>query len=288
MSPAVERDVTAAITAAGFEPRSMREISTIRSPTLERYAFRVDLVGGTIIKARHLGRPELAGRLLDLRRNLPEAFVPAIAAHGPVLLERWVEGHIIGPARPGDAHVRDAAVLFASLHTTPPADGSPVGVRTETRRWREAAECAIDALAGAGTLTPPDAAALRELLTTGDPGSAVVGLVHLDFCGENMLIDGDGHLRLFDNDRIDVDAIGFDMGRAWYRWDLAPDDWSRFERAYAAGGGLTEALATLDFWGTVAAAKSAALRLAADPDRIGVPVERLHRIAAARGCGGVS
>ena len=122
----------------------------MRSPTLGRRAFRVDLVSGGAIKARHLGSSPLAQRLFELRRPLPDAFVPAFAVHGPVLLEHWVDGELLGQASPDDARLREAGGLLARLHATTPADGTPVGRRAPTRAWREDAERCVERAAVVG------------------------------------------------------------------------------------------------------------------------------------------
>jgi hypothetical protein len=35
-----------------------------------------------------------------------------------------------------------------------------------------------------------------------------------------MVVDGAGRLHVIDNERMRVDALGFDVGRCWYRWSL--------------------------------------------------------------------
>jgi hypothetical protein len=93
-----------------------------------------------------------------------------------------------------------------------------------------------------------------------------------------MLIDGSGRLRVIDNERLRVDALGFDVGRCWYRWALPPRAWEGFRSAYAAGMPFSEPLEHFGFWSLVAVVKSAALRSRLDPARARIPLDRLRSI----------
>lgn len=281
----IDYDVAAALEAAGLRARSWREVSTIRASAVRRSAYRIDLESGETIKARRLEDAGTARRLFEVRQELPDAFVPAFMCHGPVLLERWVEGEILGSTPPSDAHLRQAGLLLAGLHATPAVAGQPVGRRERTAAWRDEAERGLGTVVEAGALDATVAAELRRILERADPGLATTGLTHVDFCGENMLLDQARRLRVFDNDRVGTSMLGFDLARTWYRWNLASPAWASFQAVYASGLSSMEALETLDFWGIVAPVKSAVFRIDADRARVDVPLDRLRRIAGAGGCG---
>jgi hypothetical protein len=148
-----------------------------------------------------------------------------------------------------------------------------------TAAWRDETERGLREILAAGGLDASDALLIRGALERLDPGQAMHGLVHTDFCGENMVIDRTGRLRVIDNEHLGVDALGYDVARTWYRWALPAPAWARVGSAYAARIPLTEPLATLGFWRIVALVQSAALRLRNDRARAHVPLDCLRRMA---------
>jgi thiamine kinase-like enzyme len=113
-----------------------------------------------------------------------------------------------------------------------------------------------------------------------DPERALVGLVHTDFCGENMVIDRDGRLHVIDNERMSLGALGLDVARSWYRWMLPPAAWESFRVNYRARMPHDDALRHFAFWALVATLKSAAVLLRLDPARAHVSIQRLRQAMA--------
>jgi hypothetical protein len=285
MSETLDQDIAAVLEAEGLRAVHVEQVSTIRAAALRRSTYRIDLETGETIKARRLEDAGTAQRLFAARRDLPDAFVPAIVCRGPVLLEEWIEGRLLGPAQPDDARLHEAGLLLARVHAATVVDGQPVRRRERSAAWRDEAERGLEFVVAAGELEEPAARSLRGQLARHDPGFATVGLTHVDFCGENMLIDRAGRLRVFDNDRVGVGPLGFDVARSWYRWALAAPAWARVERAYAGAAPSTEALDALGFWAPVAVVKSAVFRLRLDAALARVPLDRLRLIAAAAAAG---
>jgi hypothetical protein len=280
MSEALDEEVAVALDRAGLCVRAFHRISKIRHPDTGRSVYRIDLQSGHTIKARRLQDEETARRLFEIRGELPDAFAPAFGRYGAVLLENWIDGKELGDARPSDAQLAEAGLLLAHVHATEIVAGRPVHDRRSTSAWREDAEAALRQILAAGAIEEQEASLIGGALERRDPGQAIFGLVHLDFCGENMVIDRAGRLRVVDNERVRVDALGFDVARTWYRWALPSRAWGRIRCAYAARMPFAEPLDTLGFWGVVAVARSAALRLRMDPGRAYVPLDRLRRMAA--------
>jgi len=286
MSETLNQDIAAVLEAEGLRAVRVEQVSTIRAAALRRSTYRIDLETGETIKARRLEDAGTAERLFAARRDLPDAFVPAIMCRGRVLLEQWVEGRVLGNAQPDDARLHEAGLLLAAVHAATVVAGQPVHHRERSAAWRDEAERGLELVVAAGELEEPAARSLREQLARHDPGFATIGLTHVDFCGENMLIDQAGRLRVFDNDRVGVGPLGFDLARSWYRWALAAPAWARLERAYAGAAPSAEALDALGFWAPVAVVKSAVFRLRLDAVLARVPLDRLRLIAAAARAGG--
>jgi hypothetical protein len=279
MNESLDPEVLAALARSGVHPRSFRCISTIRAPEIGRVAYRVDTADGRTIKARRLEDEGTARRLLEILCALPDAFGSVLARHGRVLLEEWVPGEVLGNDPPGQARLSEAGTLLGGLHARPVIGGEPLHQLRETGSHREVAEEALLEVVAAGSLDLPAAGRLRYGMRRLDPGKAIVGLVHFDFCGENMVINPAGRLIVVDNDRMGVDALGFDLARTWYRWALPPAAWEHLQAAYAARLPFEEPVQTLPFWRLVAVARAAALRLRTCPARAGAAVDALRRLS---------
>ncbi len=283
MSEPLDAEIAIALDRAGLRVRDFRQISTMRSRATGRSAYRIDLESGCTIKARRVEDEETARRLFEIRRDLPEAFAAAFGRYGAVLLEDWIEGEELSDAVPADAHLVEAGSLLAHLHATKMVAGHPMHEVRSTAALRAEVEAALRAIRAAGGLDEPDALRIRDSLERLDPGRARLGLVHTDFCGENMVVDRTGRLRVVDNERVGVGILGVDVARARYRWDLPFPAWERFRSAYAARAPFAEPLEYLGFWSIVAVVKSAALRLRVDRGGAHVPLDRLRLMAVELG-----
>jgi aminoglycoside phosphotransferase (APT) family kinase protein len=280
MSEVLDPEVAAALDRAGLCVRAFRRISKIQHPDTGRSVYRLELRSGDTIKARRLPDEETARGLFEIRRELPDAFAPALGQYGTVLLEEWIDGEVLGDGLPSDGRLTEAAALLARLHATPVVAGCAVHDRRSTATWCEDTEARLQQVLAAGAIEGREGALIRAALERGDPGQAIFGLVHLDFCGENMVIDRAGRLRVVDNERVRVGPLGFDVARTWYRWALPATAWEHVRSAYAARMPFAEPLDSFGFWAVAAVVRSAALRLRMDPGRARVPLDRLHRMAA--------
>jgi hypothetical protein len=269
----VSHEVEHALERRGIRFRDLVVVSPPNPHKRGRAMFRVDLEDGGTIKARRLETAGAAGSLIPLRARAPAAFAPAIASHGPVLLEAWIPGTVLVELDP-DARVVEAGALLARLHATPLAEPRSV----ETTHWHEQALADLTMLTDAGRLDPSARERLRAELTARNPGRVRATLMHWDFCAENMLIDDRGALHVIDNEWLTIDAPGFDLARTLCRWPMSPSAWAAFMEAYR-----TEAAhdpGPLGFWKIVAAAMGARVRIARAPTRGTNPLALLHQLAA--------
>lgn len=279
MNEPLDPEIAAALARAGLCGHAFRHLSKTISPESRRSVYRIDTDTGNTIKARRVEDEGTARRLFEVRRELPDAFAAVIGIYGSVLLEEWVEGEELGNEIPTDANIVTAAALLARLHTTQTLAGQRLRERRSTAAWRDTAEESLRHILAVDALDTTAAARILDALQRLDPGEATVGLVHTDFCGENMVVDRAGRLRVVDNERIGVDALAFDVARTWYRWGLPARAWERFRSAYVARMSFREPLDTIGFWSIVAVTHSAALRLRADRARAYIPLERLRQMA---------
>jgi aminoglycoside phosphotransferase (APT) family kinase protein len=280
MNEPLDVEVVTALEQFGLRARSWRHLSTIRAAGHQRSVFRVDLTDGQVLKARRLEDEATARRLFEIRQEAPSGFALVLHCHGAVVIEAWIEGEDIGQRPATTRHLIEAATLLASLHATPHVLGRPLPATQNTVTERESAEHARMRLAADGHLSHAESEAIGAALEQLDPEEALLGLVHTDFCGENMVIDPDGRLHIIDNERMGLGALGLDVARTWYRWMLPPPAWECFRINYKARMAHEDALQHFAFWALVATLKSAVLRLLLDPGRAQVAIERLRQVMA--------
>jgi len=255
-------------------PRQVVLISPLGERKGVRFAYRVTLEDGRTVKARHFGSEAAARRALELQAGLDEAFVPAVAQDGPVLVEQWIEGVPLSDLDAA-ARIDEAGDLLGRLHCTPLGMLDPLV--TATRRWREAAESDLALLGGTSGLAARDVEALRTEIARRDPGEAPTVLIHKDFCIENMLIDRHGRLRIIDNEQLEIAPAGFDLGRTFHRWPMADAMWVRFLRAYRASAPADPG--AMGFWKIVASLETTRVLLQRQPARLEASLALLRRFA---------
>ena len=280
MSGPLDAEIILALDRLGWRALSWRRISTIRAAEHARSVFAVELEGSRIIKARRLEDAASASRLVEIRDGAPAGFAPVIERCEAVLFEPWIEGDDLAHVPPTTAHLSEAAALLARLHGTRTALGCPLPVAESTAREREAAERARHRLAADGHLRQTENDEIGSSLARLDPGRALAGVVHTDFCGENMVIDQRGRLHVIDNERMGIGPLGLDVARTWYRWALPPEAWEHFRCDYRGWMPQDDALPHLAFWAIVATLKSAVLRLQLEPQRAHLPIARLRQAMA--------
>jgi thiamine kinase-like enzyme len=278
MNTPPEPEILAALEQAGICPRSFARISNLYSTSSERCTYRIEHERGTV-KVRRVEDEATARDLAAFISELPEGFTAVIARHGRVLIEDWIEGEAL-PDVPGPHHLAAAGALLAELHAKPRLGDCYLHDECPTAYHHRLAQERLRIVAEAGALKEEDVVRLERALERWDPVWAIYGLTHLDFCGENMVIDRTGKLRVVDNDRVRLDALGFDLARTWYRWARPAPEWEAFCLAYTSRLPFPSSLAALRFWKITAAAQSAELRLRAYPEKAGVPINCLRALAA--------
>lgn len=258
----LDGEIKAALSAHGLRARRIALISPLEDRKGRRLAYRVDAEGGGTVKVRHFESDEEAQRLCELAATLEPAFAPVLARHGSVVFEEWIEGEPLADGE-AEARVEEAGALFGRLHAAPL--GTDVPGRRDSDRWVRDAESDLGILAGAGRLSDEEAGSLLAEIRRLDPGSGRSALIHRDFCVENLLIDGQGRLRVIDNEWLMIGPAEWDLGRTHHRWPMSEAAWERFCGAYSAVAGEPE---WPRFWALVAAAFGARVCHQMDPARL--------------------
>lgn len=273
--------VAAVLARQGFEVLSYQRISPFDSAFTERHTYRVVLTDGRTLKVRRTLGDARAQRVCEILAALSDdRFARVLCRDGPVLIEEWIDGVPPSGPEPAREHLGAAAGLLAKLHGVRAIGSVAVQGEEATEPCRVETATALACLAASGALRAPEAATLEAGLRRFDPRRAPTGLVHRDFCLENMVIDRHGVLRVIDNEALDVGAYDLDLARAWYRSAMTAAAWRRFEQEYHRLGGPAGRTGSPLFWRIAAVANGAIVRIERDPTRAEVPLGRLRELAA--------
>jgi aminoglycoside phosphotransferase (APT) family kinase protein len=276
--PETTREIENALARHGTRPRAIRLVSTLQERKGRRWAYRVDADDGRVVKARLFENDDVARLAFELRNGLEEAFAPALARYGAVLIEEWIDGVPLNDLDP-EARAGEAGALLGRLHAMPLAAGA--SVTFATHRWRERAESDLVLLETAGRLDSREIAALRAEVGRRDPAEARAVLAHLDFCADNMLVDGRGRLRVIDNELVSVAPAALDLARTFDLWPLPDPAWARFRGGYESTAPSRPKAS--GFWRIVTALMSARIFLHRSPERLDAALARLRRFVAGEG-----
>jgi aminoglycoside phosphotransferase (APT) family kinase protein len=273
-------DILDALTRAGFRPVHAEVLTLSPDPLLPRALYRVAVDGGVRLKARRFESDAAAALQQELMAATPPAFARILSRRGAVLIEEWVDGLPVTDEPPLETHVRAGGSLLATLHRITSHETRTFRGTESTAETRALCETRLARVHESGALDAASVARLLAVLEADDPGQVVTGLTHRDLCGENMVVDAAGTLRVIDNERMIVGPLALDLARTWYRWNLSPTATDWLAASYTAGGGLAEARAHQMFWRIVGTTASAIFRIRSGHAGSSRPVECLRHLAA--------
>jgi hypothetical protein len=276
--PIIGADLLSLIRARPERLISLTEISTLPSPVRRRAAFRLEFEGGLTLKGRRLESPDRAERVAHILGLTGDGFPRALDRRGDALLLPWVEGRTLASLDPiPPAALERCGRILGALH------------QLDTPDWREIRIPApedllatlrrdIGILAVANELDPGLGRAAVETAAALAPREARSGIIHKDFCAENIVLDASGAPVSIDNAALSVGPYDLDLARTWYRWSMSPTDRSRFLRGYEEYrdcGSFTKHFA---FWAICVLAGSASNRLRAQVGGHREPLGRLRSL----------
>lgn len=227
------------------------------------------------LKVRSFASPDEAASMVRLRGCLGEhpGFSRILTRWGRYVLEEWVKGLSLASEEPSMAQARACGALLADLHQiSSPGYGC---AKARMTALVEESRTRLQGLADVGALAPNEAARLGEQLQAGAPLSARHGLIHFDFCGENLVwAEGRGVVSI-DNERLRPGPLAYDIGRTMARWPLSAAALEALLAGYRAAGGPAEA-SDRPFWMLMALVTSAWFRVRQDPPAAELPLRALR------------
>jgi len=242
-------DLDWAASALGSQIVDVAAVSPLRGRDVPRAAFRLTLADGRQVKLRRLRSAERAAELARLVEALRDLGIPQVAAtHADLIVVDWLAGAPLAATASEPERIEQAAGLLARIHATPTFEGLALPVLRDTAPELAAMAEETAVLERAGGLSREISQRLAAVARERDPGRAAFGIVHGDFCAENLLVDAAGRLCVIDNEALELAPFARDLARTWSRWPLRGAAWGRFLAAYQASGGERVEDADLVLW----------------------------------------
>ena len=252
-----------------------RILTSLPSPVMTHASFRLRLANGRTVKGRRVETPDQAQRIAELLPRLGSRHFPRVLArHGCALLETWIPGTALARVAVGARVYRRCGRILGSIHITRPPDRMVTWPRSVVHLLATA-ERQLAQLEGLGALSPASARRALRHLRDAVPDDITVGIIHRDFCAENIVLTPTRSLHVVDNETIRIDAPEWDLARTWYRWPMTPPQREAFLTGYRSRRDPTSFVRHFPFWSIAALVDTALFRLRARTPAAALPVRRL-------------
>lgn len=261
-------------------------ITGLPSRVLARATFRLDFLDGRRLKGRRLDGQADAERIATLAGLLGLPALPRVLARrGAALLEEWVPGASLDRRRPDRETLRRAGVLLGAIHRAGRrglgSHPAPPGIAPSPAERLAAIDQGLGALARAGVLSAAAAGRLADAAHRHAPSRPATGIIHRDFCAENLVVDRAGRPHAVDSGTLALDALDFDLARTWYRWPMTSAARAAFEVGYATHRSLRSYRTHFPFWGIAVLVDAAVFRHQARTPGRRAPLRRLAELLGA-------
>lgn len=249
-------------------------------------AFRLEFEGGVAMKGRRMFSTSHARKVAYWIETLNDPMLPTILGrHESALLLEWVSGAAIAPRSPFDSGVHGICAEFqARLHCTqdPVIKSTPPRFTMGELVTRFTDGCTL--LHSQGLLDSASAAWLRGLAEKHEISCATT-LVHNDLCGENLVLDTAGQVRVIDNEGLGAGFAANDLARTVYRWHMDPDTERLYLRHYERVCAADEFRQNRTFWMARVLVESARYRMEGSNETMKLPLSGIQRLLDGSGQG---
>lgn len=242
-------DLQILVRQLGIEIDSAEEITCLTSARQRKASFKLTLTDGRLFKARRfrtLDRFSSAVALAPFIEDLH--FSRIVAAHGMASIEQWIAGSPLSADAVSERQANWAGALLGQLHTI--TDLPPdLLARAPAGSWyNNKINTHLTALVARGALEPALAEKIFELALERQPATFDVGLIHGDFCADNMVISDNGEIFVVDNESLGLGAFDYDIARCLTRWPMNEALRKAFVEGYQRHRSLQVFSSHLEFW----------------------------------------
>ena len=262
LSPVVGDDLWSLIRAFGPDLVSAEDITRLPSPVSNRVSFKLSFSDGSVVKGKQTESEKRCERLAALLPGLEIARCSSLLGReGAALLEEWIPGTPLHQLEITADRLSEAGELMARLgRTRLPTDAVPSRF-VDPERYVAQIERRLAGLVDAAALTSESARRLLGRARKNRPGRLDVGLIHNDFCPENLIVESGGALHVVDIEDLRVGPLDIDLARTWYRWPMTSSQRQKFSEGYGRYRGVDSFLAHEDFWAIWTLSGSALFRV---------------------------
>lgn len=257
LSQHFDADLQLLLDALAVKIEAAQEITQLRSATQKKAVYKLTLTDGRILKARRhqSERHRLrVSSLMPLLSDLPLARV--VAERGKVTLEEWVEGAALGDGGISREQIYAAGEILGLMHGKHRGE-LPVAAEESDAGWHlEKIRIHLETVVSSGSLTLEEA---REIVTIADqcrPEMIETGVIHGDYCAENIVLTPAGELTLVDNEAVRVGPLDYDIARSWCRWPMVASQREAFADGYQRNRPMDRFYSHQRFWAIRALALS--------------------------------
>jgi thiamine kinase-like enzyme len=260
--------------------RDIAPITSLSARRSSRASFRIALEDGSVVKGRRLDSRFEAERLTRLSRHLCLPLIPAvIAQHGTAVIEPWTEGRSLIDLSPTE--LQACGALLGSIHAArllPSADAD-IAIAGRERQTRLA-----DNLRRLITWRRVNQGLHARVLAAAEPVPAApaIGLIHGDFCADNLVRTTDGTIVAVDNETLRFEAFDYDLARSWYRWPMDGAQREAFLDGYGSKRPTLDFQRHFSYWAICALVDSAVFRIGADIAGDDAVLQQLDRFVESR------
>lgn len=254
-------------------------LTTLPSPIRQHASFRLRFADGRTLKGRRVDTSAQAERIEYLLQFVDYRHFPKVVSRrGSALLLEWIEGEPLTSTHCQPELLRRCGALHGLLHNIPVPNRMYRLARRRAQHWQARLEQNIHDLVVRSALSRQEGKEVLHLAVAHAPATPIIGLVHDDFCAENMVLHAPGHIYVIDNETLFVGPCDYDLARTWYRWPLNSHQREAYYEGYKQYRSTAEFLEHSLHWAVTVLGGAAALRLRTRKPRTSIPIRRLREL----------
>jgi len=272
-------DLAALVRAVDSRLLDVIRLTELPSSNEARGCYGLRFADGRKFKYRQLPTAEHAEMLQRLLSRLASPHIPRIvSSHGCGLLIEFVQGRRLQRHDQGPRLLEWCGAVQGQIHTTD-TDGLDLISWTPIIVEASELEAGIEDLIGRGALEQAMGDDLLAL-ATGEASLPAAGgdrgVIHRDFCAENILLEPSGRIHIVDNETVDVGPFDYDLARTWYRWPMGLRERAAYWKGYARYRDPSSFASSFARWAVTVLVESALFRLELGTPKFAVPLRRLE------------